>query len=72
MVRIAEIFDRLIFQLQIKGLFVGLHYLATAVDDAGVTDFNRELWYACCGLILRARVWPSIGPENPDIAVDHG
>jgi hypothetical protein len=43
MVCIAEILDRLIFQLQIKGLFVGIHYLATAVDDAGVTDFNREL-----------------------------
>jgi hypothetical protein len=43
MVCIAEILDRLIFQLQIKGLFVGIHYLATAVDDAGVTDFNREI-----------------------------
>jgi hypothetical protein len=35
MVRIAEILDWPIFQFQIKGLFVGLYYLATAVDDAG-------------------------------------
>jgi hypothetical protein len=30
------------------------------------------IWPPLSSLILRARVWPSIGPENPDIAVDHG
>jgi hypothetical protein len=61
MVRIAEIFDQLIFQLQIKGLFVGLHYLATAVDHAGVTDFNRELVVCVLRLILHAN--PSYSPS---------
>ena len=66
MVRIAEILERFIFQLQIKGLFVGLHYLATAVDDAGVTDFNREL--VVCVLRSASCEGPRRQAWQPEIA----
>jgi hypothetical protein len=41
MVRIAQILVGLLFQFQIYKDFYWPHHPATAVDDAGVTDFNR-------------------------------